>query len=170
MASLMDDLVGILESEEKEYRRLIGLSEQKRQIIIDANISELEKITEQEQRVTDILHNLELKRNGVLTDMAVVLGKKSEELSIDKMIQILEKQPEEQKKLIELRANLRATLDEMILWNRQNQMLLKNALEMVEFDLNLLKSLRQAPETANYNRDAYNTGDLLGGGGFDAKQ
>ena len=38
MASLMDDLVEILESEEKEYRKLIGLSEQKRQIIIDANI------------------------------------------------------------------------------------------------------------------------------------
>jgi hypothetical protein len=166
----MDDLLGILETEEKEYRRLIGLSEQKRQIIIDANIPELEKITEQEQYVTDMLHNLELKRNGVLSDMAVVLGQKSEELTIDKMILILEKQPEEQKKLIELRANLRATLDEMILWNRQNQMLLKNALEMVEFDLNLFKSLRQAPETANYNRAAYNTGDLLGGGGFDAKQ
>lgn len=170
MASLMDDLLGILETEENEYRRLIGLAEQKRQVIIDANITELEKITEQEQYVTDMLHNLELKRSGVLSDMAVVLGQKSEELTIDRMILILEKQPEEQKKLIDLRTKLRATLDEMILWNTQNQMLLKNALEMVEFDLNLFKSLRQAPETANYNRSAYNTGDLLGSGGFDAKQ
>ena len=54
--------------------------------------------------------------------------------------------------------------------NQQNEVLLKQALEMVEFDLTLLKSMRQAPETANYNRNAYNTGDLLGGGGFDAKQ
>ena len=54
--------------------------------------------------------------------------------------------------------------------NQQNEVLLKQALEMVEFDLTLLKSMRQAPETANYNRRAYNTGDLLGGGGFDAKQ
>lgn len=170
MASLMDDLLGILESEEKQYRKLIHLSEQKRQVVIKANIAELEKITEQEQDVTDILHNLELKRSGVLADMAVVLGKKPDELTVDKMIEILEKQPGEQKRLMELRAKLRATLDEMILWNRQNQVLLKNALEMVEFDLNLFKSLRQAPETANYNRAAYNTGDLLGGGGFDAKQ
>ena len=48
--------------------------------------------------------------------------------------------------------------------------LLKQAMEMVEFDLTLLKSMRQAPETANYNKNAYNTGDLLGGSGFDAKQ
>ncbi len=170
MASLMDDLLGILESEEKEYRELIGLSERKRRVIIDANITELEKITDQEQMVADILHNLELKRTGVLADMAVVLGRNREELTVDKMIEILEKQPQEQKKLLEFRTRLRATLDEMIQWNQQNQVLLKNALEMVEFDLNLFKSLRQAPETANYNRSAYNTGDLLGTGGFDAKQ
>lgn len=41
---------------------------------------------------------------------------------------------------------------------------------MVEFDLTLLKSMRQAPETANYNKNACNTGDLLGSSGFDAKQ
>ena len=49
-------------------------------------------------------------------------------------------------------------------------MLLKQAIEMVEFDLTLFRSLRQAPETANYDKNAYNTGTLLGGGGFDAKQ
>ena len=48
--------------------------------------------------------------------------------------------------------------------------LLKQALEMVEFDLTLLKSMRQAPETANYDKNAYNTGDILGSSGFDAKQ
>ena len=55
-------------------------------------------------------------------------------------------------------------------WNEQNQVLLQNALEMVEFDLTLFKSLRQAPETANYDSNAYNTGTLLGSSGFDAKQ
>ena len=54
--------------------------------------------------------------------------------------------------------------------NTQNQALIKQSLEMVEFDLTLLKSMRQAPETANYNKNACNTGDLLGSSGFDAKQ
>ena len=41
---------------------------------------------------------------------------------------------------------------------------------MTEFDITLLKSLRQAPETANYDKNAYNTGAILGSSGFDAKQ
>jgi hypothetical protein len=47
---------------------------------------------------------------------------------------------------------------------------LRQAIELTEFDITLFKSLRQAPETANYNRKAYSTGVLLGGSGFDAKQ
>ncbi len=44
--------------------------------------------------------------------------------------------------------------------NEQNQTLVNQAMELVEFDMALLKSMRQAPETANYNRQAYNTGEL----------
>jgi hypothetical protein len=54
--------------------------------------------------------------------------------------------------------------------NQQNEVLLKQAMELTEFDLTLFRSMRQAPETANYDKNAYNTGSLLGGGGFDAKQ
>lgn len=170
MASLMDDLLGVLDSEEKGYRQLITLSEEKRQVIIDADITRLDEITEQEQLVADQLHNLELKRVGILSDMAVVLGQNPSELTVERMIHILAKQPEEQQKLIDSRVRLRAALDEMKKWNQQNKILLEHALEMVEFDLTLFKSLRQAPETANYDSKAYNTGTLLGSGGFDAKQ
>ena len=58
----------------------------------------------------------------------------------------------------------------MRILNRQNEELLQQALEMVEFDLTLLRSMRQAPETANYDKNAYNTGELLGGSAFDARQ
>lgn len=170
MASLMDDLLGVLESEEKGYRELIVLAQEKRQVIIDADITRLEEITEKEQVIADMLHNQELKRVGVLSDMAVVLGQNAQELTVEKMIDILSKQPEEQEKLIDCRMRLRAALDEMKKWNEQNQVLLQNALEMVEFDLTLFKSLRQAPETANYDSNAFNTGTLLGSSGFDAKQ
>ena len=76
----------------------------------------------------------------------------------------------EQEELAKLRAKLKETLAEMKNINEQNQTLITQALEMVEFDMALIKSIRQAPETANYNRQAYNTGDILGSGGFDAKQ
>ena len=54
--------------------------------------------------------------------------------------------------------------------NELNSQLLAQAIELAEFDITLFKSMRQAPETANYDRNAYNTGDILGSSGFDAKQ
>ena len=56
--------------------------------------------------------------------------------------------------------------------NDHNRELIKHSLEMVEFDLNLMKAMRQAPETNNYGRTAINDGSILGStrGSLDAKQ
>mgnify|MGYP002069871934 FL=1 len=170
MASLMEEFMDVLERENGEYERLTELSREKRQIIIDGNIPALEEITNREQEITSILKNLEKKREEVVNDMSIVLSKKPEELTVTNMIAFLNKQPKEQQKLQELKVKLRATIEEMADINTQNEVLLKHALEMAEFDLTLFKSMRQAPTTANYDRRANNTGDLLGSGGFDAKQ
>ena len=145
MASLMEDFMDVLEKENGEYGRLTELSREKRQIIIDGNIPALEEITGREQEITSIL-------------------------TVTNMIAFLNKQPKEQQKLMELKEKLHNTLAEMADINGQNEVLLKQAMEMAEFDLTLFKSMRQAPVTANYDKRANNTGDLLGSGGFDAKQ
>ena len=54
--------------------------------------------------------------------------------------------------------------------NKENEALLKQSMELLEFDMNLVKSMRQSPMTANYTKDAYNTYDVLPGGGFDVKR
>lgn len=86
--------------------------------------------------------------------MATVLGRTGE-VTITKMISYLEEQPVEQKQLMEVKERLLQTGKEMAAINEQNEILLNQALEMVEFDLTLLKSMRQAPETANYNKNAW---------------
>lgn len=170
MASLMEELLEVLGEEEKQYKTLIELSDVKREAVIKANIEDLGKVTVQEQDAASALLNLSNKRSRVLTDMATVLGKEPKDMTINKMIGYLESQPEEQKLLIERRDRLLEAGTQMQLLNQQNEALLKQALEMVEFDLTLLRSMRQAPETANYDRNACNTGELLGSSGFDAKQ
>lgn len=170
MASLMENFMDVLEKENGEYERLVSLSKKKRQIIIDGNIPALEEITEQEQGVAGVLLNLEKKREEVVNDMSIVLSKDPEELTVTNMIAFLNKQPQEQQKLQELKEKLQGTLAEMAKVNAQNESLLRHAMEMTEFDLTLFKSIRQAPTTANYDRNANNTGDILGMGGFDAKQ
>lgn len=170
MASLMEELLEVLEEEEKQYETLITLGGVKRDAVVKADIEELGKVTIQEQEAASVLLNLSNKRTRVLNDMATVLGKDPGEMTINKMIGYLEKQPVEQKQLSERRDRLLEVGTQMQILNRQNEALLKQALEMVEFDLTLLRSMRQAPETANYDRNAYNTGDILGSSGFDAKR
>ena len=170
MASLMENLLSILDRENSEYEHLIELSTAKRQIIIDGNIPGLEEITGQELDITSNIKNLEYKRREVIIDMAIVLSKDAKDLTLTNMIAFLNKQPKEQEKLREIQERLKGTIEQMVEINQQNEALLQQALEMVEFDLTLFKSLRQAPTTANYDKNAYNTGDILGSSGFDAQQ
>ena len=170
MASLMEELLGALKDEEQQYETLISLNSVKREAVIKADIKALEEVTVKEQEAASALLNLSNKRSRVLNDMATVLGKDADEMTINKMIGYLENQPGEQQQLIEQRDRLIEAGTRMQIMNQQNEVLLKQALEMVEFDLTLLRSMRQAPETANYDKNAYNTGDLLGGSAFDARQ
>ena len=170
MASLVEELLDVLKDETSKYDELYGLSQEKRECIIHRDLAKLEQTAARESDITGDLKNLEKKRIRVLKDMSVVLGRDDETLSVTQIIMKLDKQPKEQEALTEARDRLVKAATNMQFMNDQNAVLLSQAIEMVEFDLTLFKSMRQAPETANYGRDAYNTGDILPSGGFDAKQ
>lgn len=170
MASLMDNLVEVLEEENTQYEQLVELSKEKKEAIVKADVRKLEEITAQEQEISSQLRNLDVRRDSVLKDMSDVLGKDFKEMTITRLIGYLDQQPKEQARLSEIRAKILETGNQMQQWNKRNEALLNQAMEMVEFDLTLFKSMRQAPETANYNKDACSTGDLLGNSGFDTKQ
>lgn len=170
MASLVEELINVLAEEESIYKKLTEYGEKKRQIIIDADIPELEKLTDLEQQASDELLTKSNKQIALLGDIATVLGKTDEKMTVTRLIGYLDKQPDIQSKLTETRDSLLDTADQMQKINDLNSQLLVQAIEMTEFDITLFKSMRQAPETANYDKSAYNTGTILGSSGFDAKQ
>ena len=172
MASLIENLISVLEQENSEYETLLELSRKKTPVIIQGDIEKLQKITDEEQNVIDRIHHLDLIREENIRDIANVINKDVEQLKLENLIQMLGKSPREQKMLSQIHEKLRVTLSQMKNVNEQNKELLTSALEMVEFDLNLFQSMRSAPETANYNRGAYSAGSVIGTNrkGFDAKQ
>ena len=170
MASLVEELINVLAEEESIYKKLTEYGEKKRQIIIDADIPELEKLTDLEQQASDELLTKSNKQIALLGDIATVLGKTDEKMTVTRLIGYLDKQPDIQSKLTETRDSLLDTADQMQKINDLNSQLLAQAIEMTEFDITLFKSMRQAPETANYDKSAYNRGTILGSSGFDAKQ
>lgn len=172
MASLMDNLVDVLSQENAEYDILLELSKQKTAIIVAADLEGLKKITDEEQEAVGRINHLERIREENINDIANVLNMDVKTLKLTDLIQMIADRPEEQARLKEINAALRDTLGEMKRINEHNKDLIETSLEFVEIDLNLLKSVGAAPETANYTKGAYSTGDIIGNGtgSFDAKQ
>ena len=172
MASLMENLIDVLDKESMVYEELLELSMRKTSVIVSEDLDELAKITDEEQLIVDRINHLDNIRNEAVNDIANVLNKDVTKLKIADLIKMLNSRPEEQHKLAAAHDKLRDAVQNVALINERNRELIENALEMVKFNMNLIHSMKAAPETANYNRGAYNTGDVIGVNrkSFDAKQ
>ena len=172
MASLIDELIDTLNREDEEYNRLIALSREKTPIIVKGDLEGLAAVTDKEQAVVSVIQKLEKDRMSSMKDIAEVTNRTEEDLKLTDLIDLMKGRPEEQKKLREVHDRLQQTMKTMTSVNEQNRTLLQNSLDMVQFEMQLLQSMRQAPETADYGKDAYSTGTIMGSGTkrFDAKQ
>lgn len=172
MASLMENLITTLGSLCDEYDDLLGLSTQKTPAIISGNLEQLSKITDEEQIVVSRINRLDHKRREVIHDIANVVNRDVEDLKLKNIIQMLEPRPAEQQQLAAVYDRLGEAVRKVQRVNEQNRELITSALEMIEFDINMFQAMKMAPETANYNKGAYSTGNVIGvdRSGFDAKQ
>ena len=83
----------------------------------------------------------------------------------------MEKQPKDQAALIKIHDELKSTMDQLIMLNNNNKVLLQESLDMLEFEINLIRNSKMAPATANYDKGAYGVSQTdVGMGTFDAKQ
>lgn len=172
MASLMENLIQCLETQYEAYTQLVELSKKKTPIIVSGSLEELQKITDEEQAAVNKVTDIDHERNEIMKDIANVINRDVETLKLSDLVQLISQRPEEQAKLEEARKKLVTIGKELKTVNERNRDLLENALEMVNFDLNLIQSMKQAPQMGNYNRGAVNTGEVYGTNlkGFDAKQ
>lgn len=172
MASLMEVLIDVLDKESQEYERLLDLSMQKTPVIVSENLEELTRITDEEQIIVSRINHLDNQRIEAINDIANVLNKDVSKLKIVDLIKMLAARPEEQEKLAIVFDKLQQNVRGVKRANEQNRELLQEALELVQFNMNVLQAVNKAPETANYNRGAYSTGDMIGSShkAFDAKQ
>ncbi len=172
MASIMETLMDVLEQELGEYKALYALSVKKTQIIVANDVAALVSLTDEEQVLVDRIAVLDKKRDEAMKDVADVMNKKAESVKLSELVELLSARPSEQKRLAALTDGLRRVTTDMNLVNDQNRQLIESALEMVEFDLNLVRGMKAAPETAQYTSGAISAGNRLGvpSGRFDAKQ
>lgn len=172
MASLMETLIEVLEKENLEYKNLLELSMKKTPVIVSDDVKALARITDEEQIIVSRINHLDNQRNEAVNDIANVLNKDVTKLKIVDLIKMLAARPQEQEKLASVFDELRRNVQAVKRINEQNRELIESALEMVQFNMQVIQSMNKAPETANYNKGACNTGDVIGTvhKAFDAKQ
>lgn len=170
MASLIDNLITTLNTENDEYTTLLNLSIEKTGIIVKGDVDGLNNMVEREQEVIERITVLEKKREECTKDIAIVLNKDYRKLTLPLLIEYLKGQEREAKLLSEVHGRLKSTMSQMVQVNEQNKVLLQESLDMVEFEMNILRGMKQAPATANYSGSEYADNNYGVTGYFDAKQ
>ena len=171
MASLMEELIITLENEAGEYQRLLDLSLRKTPVIVSGDLEALASITNEEQLALTSLSHVDKKREECMKDIANVVNKDVNTIKLTDLINMLAQRPHEQNRLAAVHDRLSEIVAQVKRSNEQNKMLIESSLEMVQFDLNVIQAMKAAPETANYSKNAYATGAVMGveRGGFDSK-
>jgi hypothetical protein len=171
LASLIEELVQILEQEYEIYQQLIPISDAKTQVIVKNDLTSLQEITAKEQLAVDNINVLEHKRDTVMLNIKTVINRKSDTFTLKNLIDLMEKQPNEQKALSILHDNLKRTIHRLVQINNRNNSLIQQSLEMIEFNMNFIQSTRMAPGNNTYTKGAsrYEV-QSRATGMFDAKQ
>ena len=128
-------------------------------------------MVEKEQLVVDRIMVLEKKRTEVSQDIAEVLNKDVKTLTLTRLIELLSSQKKERDALVSIHDRLSLTMKRMVEINERNKALLNESMEMLQFEMNLVQSMKRGPETNNYGRDAYISNNYtLPNTRFDRKQ
>ena len=110
MASLMENLITVLEQESSEYEGLLDLSQKKTPVIVSGNLEQLQKITDDEQELVGRINSLDKKRMEVTADIANVLNRDVNTLKLTNLIDMLAARPAEQGKLAAAHDRLKAAV------------------------------------------------------------
>ncbi|NLO38644.1 MAG: flagellar protein FlgN [Ruminiclostridium sp.] len=150
----IDNLIKVLEYENKLYGQLYSIAENKTGLVVKSEVDSLQELVGKEQKLISELNKLQDVREQIIGQVAQTIGKDPREVTISQLAAYL---PQDQaKKLTCSRVKLKETVRKLTDKNDLNQQLIKNALEYVDFSLNLLT--QPAPQTPQYGRKGNETG------------
>ena len=89
MASLIENLIMTLEQESELYELLTKESMDKTAVIVANDLERLSQANEREQRIVDDITSVSHKRNLALQEIATVLGKDANTITVSEVIQLM---------------------------------------------------------------------------------
>ena len=160
MASLIDSLINIMNDENRQYTELLDLSNNKTTAIVKGDVGQLQEIFGKEQ----------MERQSCVADICKILHLSAAEVKVSQIVRLLEKKQAEHDALEQSYLSLKKTVNQLTQVNDNNRLLLKESMDMIDFEINLAKNASMAPQTANYGKGAYEETGGMGSTSFDARQ
>ena len=172
MASLIENLIEVLVEQTGCYETLLEMADNKKDVIIKGDLPSLQVLTKEEQEMAGLLLRLEKKRKSLIEDISMVTNQDAASMTVTKLIDLLQGQGEQQK-LIEARARLLEVVEPLQVLNKQNEALIKQSRDYVEFTMNAIQSAREPITAPSYPKRAGTRGtygNMQKATYFDAKQ
>lgn len=148
-------LIEVMQDQLETYKTLFNLGEQKTDVLVNGDLKKLNEITEIEQGLVLKLGKLEEERFDLVKQIAKLHNKDASEIKGDFLKSILEEK--EAKTFAAIYDGLKDVLLKIEDQNRRNEKLIKNALDYINFSINLLTETRSSK--ANYGADGANAKD-----------
>jgi len=166
LASLIDQLIDILEEQAAHYDNLLGLSQEKRDAIIANDVELLNKITGLENILVGQNQKLEKQRLSVTADIATVMNMDPETINLSSLLAKLRGQAS-YPRLAAVAERIRAVIPALKEANSQNRILIGNSMEFIDYSMNVIQAaLGQGPDVFAGGRDTEITRPSM----FDRKQ
>ena len=160
MAGMITQLVEIMTEQLERYNELLGLTLEEKDILINNEIEELQKLTNLKNIVVTQNNRLEKKRIALVEDIAEVMGHTEKDIDLAKLVEIVSDQPEAEQ-LSEIGKALKETLHKLKEANELNKHLLESSIEYLEYSINMVRSSTN-PEPLEFPDRGTRGGDVYG--------
>lgn len=131
MNELISRLTNLLTDQRDVYIKLIGLSEQKKETILNNQVEALDRIVKKEQLLLVELQELERQRKGIMEAVAKLLDCPAGEITIQDILDHCP--PSLENNLLYIQKELTTQLQAQVNINEVNRKLLESRLEYISF-------------------------------------
>ncbi len=150
MSKSIEQLLIVLNKEYEAYDQVLDIAKRKRRIIIEGRVKELDELTKEEQTLIMSLGKLEHLRESIVNNII-------EDLKIDKnqnLTEITNYLSEDNKeKVTSIKEKLKNLLKDIKAENDINSNLIKQSLDYIEFNRNLISSFENQGSTYGSRAD-----------------
>jgi len=162
MAGLISNLIDTIKGQTELFKQLTALSEDKKNFIIQNDVEGLRGIVKQENIIVPKALKGDKTREQLMADIATVLNKNYDDLTFSRLAELIDGQPEHPD-FVSAMEDFIMAVDAMKQANDASKLLLEDALDYIDFNMNVIHSSLDA-QPAGYGAlldDTHEPGSFL---------